>query len=491
VLASRAELCDPPLDNKWAGKIVVVDTFCWDRGFTYASVQQAGAVALVERIPVLPGINTFSHMEWDPNTANQGRSMPFVASPLDCYIDDATVLHLGPPHNDEYFNLFTSPVWNLGIRIVIPVASILTSLIAFAESYRASKLLSWTTHAGNAAPVIHPANYELWTMGIAICLIEGVSTFLLALAFALGQQGPQMLPRAFHDMFFTLLTGTSLVTSVFIVLLIKERLRVAPPRCLPLRLMSEAYRYTLILLPVCCIGLDIGAGIGRTFSFDDDEWKFYVLLGACYIICSAAVGFIFLYYAAILAAPLYEFLRIRKRPGRPRSEEALMMDRKMRCITRTLAFNGGVLVTFPILQLWFVSMVARGVPNVLEYGVFTFVAVLTRVLLSYWHVQVIRPADASSSFRFVLQLARHWKLGRGRRAARVQPAEYIVSSIPESTLTSVSSFENFDFSIEIPTSGGCLEELSAVCSSPDSRAAPYEMSKSFDGKVPTLAFQMK
>lgn len=151
------------------------------------------------------------------------------------------------------------------------------------------------------------------------------------------------------------------------------------------------------------------------------------------------------------------------------------MVRTMRRITRTLAFNGGVLIALPILQLWYVSMIVRGVPNVLEIGVFTFVAVLTRVALSYWHVQVIRPAGASSSFRLVLQLARHWKLDQGQRSARVQPAE----DSDQSTLTSVSSIKNFNFSIEMPPLEGCLEELSAVYRPSDASVEPYEMSTSF------------
>jgi hypothetical protein len=127
-------------------------------------------------------------------------------------------------------------------------------------------------------------------------------------------------------------------------------------------------------------------------------------------------------------------------------------------------------------------MIVRGIPNVLEYGVFTFVAVLTRVLLSYWHVQVIRPAGASSSFHLVLQLALYWKLDQGQRAARVRPAEDSVSS----TLTSVSSVKYFDFSIEMPSLGGCLEELSVVYRPLDARVEPYEISTSFGGPLSAL-----
>ena len=116
---------------------MVSNAFCWSRDRTYEVLARAGALAfIIRRNAKLPGVDTFFHSSWDPVGANSGRAMPFVHAGMFGFdataLDGTTSLSLGSPHNDEYFRLYTSPLWLIGCQVLASVFGCLVSIVAFA-----------------------------------------------------------------------------------------------------------------------------------------------------------------------------------------------------------------------------------------------------------------------------------------------------------------------------------------------------------------------
>ena len=187
-------LCSPdPEDVR--GKIAIGDlrdgVGC-DRYEIIRALDSAGAAAFVTSIFTrVPGINTYEYGCQHSLIPGAHGLLDMVV--VDVYVGDfeklrsfgATaplVLGLGPPHNEEYYHLFTSFFWVAGIRVLCPLCSFFTTWYAWttAQELRAS----W--------PVNNRRRAELREASLIVCVLEGAATAVAGLLLALGQYVQRM-----------------------------------------------------------------------------------------------------------------------------------------------------------------------------------------------------------------------------------------------------------------------------------------------------------
>jgi len=221
------------------------------------------------------------------------------------------------------------------------------------------------------------------------------------------------------------------------------------------------YRFTFRLLPLLLVVVfDLGVGLARTTTSDGTFafQVFYAVFGICFACANATIGCFFLYVAVSLSRPLFEYMR-KKRTVPDRGNDPAF--RRIYFVIKVLGMNGACLIILFAVNLWFISIVRRGVPTTMEYGVFTVCSALSRVATSYWHCQVIRPSMGPTSTHFAFNLLRGFfpsrvlaRVGCLFNRNRVEPSSDF------DTITSTSPVQVHSFSINLPPQGGCLEELS-------------------------------
>ena len=414
VFLDGIDLCETPRVSV-TGKIVVTGgskthSRC-DIEQMYSNLNRAGAAAFVKSIWHLdpPGIQCFSHFSWD---ADFYRAKPMTMVEI-CHEGpngpkfsvkglDGKIVTLGPPHNTEYRDLFTSVYWMIGIQTLVPIACLWIAVVAVAESFRAYAMLRRDAHTSNLV------RQEFRQIGIAICVMEGTSAFLLGIVHATGgSTGRTILIRHFYDYFWTRLCGLSIFTDFLLVLMMREQLRAAPPSTKPLRSVLKTYPWVIGLAGVVFFGVDILCGVLIQENLDKTTSGALLYGGftVALILITALVGGYFFVNAYKLAVPLVHYYRTRKKVAPTlRNDHALRLTRNIRHIAMVLLINSAVLIWICLSVIYFSSMVARGLNNSTEVGIYAFNAVLARVSLSYWHIQIVRPASSSSSFEFVCKM---------------------------------------------------------------------------------------
>jgi len=315
-------LCSPdPEDVR--GKIAIGDlrdggVGC-DRYDIIHALASAGAAGFVTSIFTrVPGINTY---EYDCQRS-LGPHGPLDMVVVFIYVGDfeklrsfgATaplVLGLGPPHNEEYYHLFTSFFWVAGIRVLCPLCSFFTTWYAWATAQELRA--SW--------PVNDRGRAELREASLVICVLEGTATAVVGLLLALGQYGPLVMCKEVHHFFITILTGVSLLASTLLMFIMQEMLAAFEGDNRQITggpsngaLFWARYRFRGACAATLFIGMDLIFGAGTAQYIDNSgvvSLIFYLVFGFLFILSHAGIGCVFLYYAVRLMRPLRAHLATR------------------------------------------------------------------------------------------------------------------------------------------------------------------------------------
>ena len=383
VYLNSAELCNPSAASV-RGKIVFTswsDVEC-DERVMYTKLDDAGAAGYVKlALFKIPGVSVLSHVSWSRTASH--RRMVMVAVSKDAPDFHAwraspnLVLSIDDERDDSFYDTFTSFQWTLCIRTLIPLFSFYASFVAFRDGS-----VLW-----NSAQIVDKKHQrELTIAAAAICAVEGPSMAILGLIVALGQYGPVLLVSSIHGFFFTMLTGVSLATTLALILLLRERSLTFPERP-----ASESFwarnRIKITVLSVCFAAADVFVGAARVSGGHDGlGGHFYAAVGLVYVVCHFVLGIVFFAKAQALRNPLVVYLRLRASVGAEQRESDLRIGR----FAFVLLMNGLFLFLMFAMEVSFVLLIqSGGTPDVSLYAVFVFYAIVSRVSISYWHVQAV------------------------------------------------------------------------------------------------------
>jgi len=132
-------------------------------------------------------------------------------------------------------------------------------------------------------------------VGLTIGTIEMVINVVIALALALGNYGPMMMPISFHIAFFLLLLGSTLFGTTLLALLAREKTRNL--NSLPERDVWTHYKATVTLSAVVFLGCDLlGLILMGVGGFGAHPHMFVLGISVPFFLVGIiTVGFYFLY----------------------------------------------------------------------------------------------------------------------------------------------------------------------------------------------------
>ena len=284
---------------------------------------------------------------------------------------------ISPRHNRDFERLATSIYWCMLMRVIVPVFAAAVSWVGFTEGLRKLADVEPDTEAKR----------ELRACSIYICFSEGASSCALGLMNALGQYGPMLLPKAYHDIFFTQLSSLFLFNSVLIAFMMEEFFN-AFYSGQPLRRLSIKHGKRLLLLSIIPV-IDLAFGVLRILGAGGiSSGTMFFLVG--FILVSLYVTVIYLSQARKLAKTLHVKVRRVESGGVVGPPGFLKVNRY---ITKCLVLNGSLLLLWDAMSVWLLAIGLREIPSIYEYSAFCFVATSTRVLMTFWHVSVVMLRD--------------------------------------------------------------------------------------------------
>ena len=248
IILSGKDACGG-LDEKFAAKVRDMVVFTESRecriSDVYINMDLAGAKALIIIEPFFkrPGWLTFycydCHDEHSPRgllppSWNDGRNMPMVSvssmGDEDSLSLDITLkeVHISPPFDHSFKQLFLSYHWTLLVRVLAPAFSLATSVLAGFEVLR----LKRKGHFRRA-----------WISGV-ICAIEAPVLFMVALILAFGHYGPMTLDFVYHAIIRDLFLGVSVSTTIVFSFFLREESRWLI-QSLPRRSIWKVHRWGL------------------------------------------------------------------------------------------------------------------------------------------------------------------------------------------------------------------------------------------------------
>jgi len=258
------------------------------------------------------------------------------------------------------------------MQTIIPLFAFWVSWLGFSEGlrqYRAAK------------PSLTKRHYRMCC--IFICFSESGAVFFTGLVNILGQYGPVYLPIAYHDFFWTQLTGLMLYNSMLIALMMREHFRAFFSRQ-ELRSLVKVQSRTMLLLWYMP-SLDLLVGLARALKIDDTfgVW-FYIGIFLVFIATAAYAAVVFLLQAAKVGASL----RIVRVDRERRGQADILPDtiRVSRHITKCLVVNGAALLFVIVYSTWTVTALLRGVPHLGEFLACSVIVPPMRAFVAYWHV---------------------------------------------------------------------------------------------------------
>ena len=428
------------------GKVVISLAHKYDCGTiaVYRSLATAGAAAFVKDIyPKPPGFTTFA---WDyvgrPKTALSPALLIEVSyQDVNLKDIDQALVRIGPPHNNEYADEYNSLYWIIFLRILTPMWAFWITMVAITEAWRLRCLI----YVGRSTQ--STARTDTQEVGLWVCLIEGGCAFLLGVVYACGQMGRNALPEWYHNWFWTVFQGQSLVSSGLLLVLLWERLRSIQPDKPPSRPFWATYRTRRWLGGIICCGMDLSGGLLRNAYLDHATGvaQIYALVAVLTVIVSGAIGFMFAKAAVEVSRPLRT---LQQNHPNNNFDQGQTMDR----IVEVLAMNGVMGFVMTIGIAWWFYEIANGMHNELcaiRVSIIQWFTITVRLAVAYWHLQAIRPALASSSFTFFVSELRRMCPNRGWRFAIA----------PASSISVEFSDESLSWSEQ---SGGCLFEIEDV-----------------------------
>eukprot|EP00614_Pseudopedinella_elastica_P004510 CAMPEP_0172602172 /NCGR_PEP_ID=MMETSP1068-20121228/22377_1 /TAXON_ID=35684 /ORGANISM="Pseudopedinella elastica, Strain CCMP716" /LENGTH=530 /DNA_ID=CAMNT_0013403453 /DNA_START=193 /DNA_END=1785 /DNA_ORIENTATION=+ len=437
-------LCSPDPDEVW-GKIAIGDlrdVVGCNHYDAIRALDSAGAAAFVSLVFYhIPGIRTYEkECRQNPGSKAQGALSMVV---VDAFVGDLDklrafsavaplVLGLGPPHNEEFYHLFTSIFWVAGIRVLCPLCSFFTTWCAWAtaQELRVSR------------PVNDRGRAELREASLVICVLEGTATAVVGLLLALGQSGPRVLCDEVHNLFFTMLTGVSMLASTLLMFTMREMLRAfegvnrqttsGPGNG---ALFWTRYRFRGACAAILFIGMDFTVGVGIMQCMGVCRGILYPMVGLLFMLPNAGIGCVFLFYAERLMRPLRAHLATRLRLSLDRDNSisgSNAVAKRIAAVTLGLKMNGVALLSLFAIEIWYFFMVARGIPNPDEYGLFVFLFALSRTGTAFCHVNSVRsaPLDPCTSGCCGLFSTRCFESRKVRRVVPSQASIDISEAVP-------------------------------------------------------------
>ena len=382
-------LCNPTHDIV-SGKIVIAnfevgaEIHCWPFEAAKACSRLGAVAFVVTSFYSPPGLASNIHWTMHPESENTG--IPFVGiSAVD--VGDAELevwrnslmegmtATLGPPYVRVYWDLFTSPLWVIVYQIFIPGCSLLVTCESVAEIRRRAQV-----HLFSANLQEGQLNKSFVTAPLAVCIVEAISSFVIAVLFIFGEYGPLYLPYAYHYFFLSLLAGSSFFTTILIALILHEQSKFL--KGLPSRKdVMVFHRKTIAVCAVICIGSDILIGAFTAFEPRAAYGNFTSFFGV-YAFGQIVVAIYFFSRALELYRPLSAYL------NHPESSPRSDNETQIRFLVHNLTISGSAML-LNTGCVTFIAVMATGDIRVTStyiwfFGIFIFSA--SRIGVSYSQV---------------------------------------------------------------------------------------------------------
>jgi hypothetical protein len=259
----------------------------------YDKLEAGGAAALVvQTFTSTPGFFTFMKSEW---TGRPDGKLPCydVVRSFDGLLFSGSTVNIRDSHNRDYENMFRSWPWTLTFRVILPIFALSTSYLGFQiiTVRQARRVLP-----SSQQPLIETRRSRRHLVGLTIGTIEMVINVVIALALALGNYGPMMMPLSFHIALFLLLLGSTLFSTTLLALLAREKTRNL--NSLPERDVWTHYKGILTLSAVVFLGCDLLGLVLMVIDGGGSVRTKMAVLGISipfFLVGIITVGFYFLY----------------------------------------------------------------------------------------------------------------------------------------------------------------------------------------------------
>ena len=304
---------------------------------------------------------------------------------------------ISPPHDESYYRSFTSWYWTVLIRVCIPLVGFWTSMCALVEWYRGKQSFLRLKRQ------MHPLRAEVRRVGFTVFVIEGISIFVLSIMAALGHLGPLTLPSIFFTPFLTGLSGSSVICSTLLAVVMREQRLALSASRLPMRSFWAKYKMTMRTIGILFWGLDI---LPFCLSISDNWYNIPALLLAMYTLLFAAKFLV----ACFFVTNSYK-LHVPLRGGHPafrmsqgaRDPLVAQQIRQLRRVAFTIVMVGGTMLISTGLLVCTIYFVSAGVLGSHIMVILVLGLLLARITTAYWHVQAMKPSSFGSTNLFLLK----------------------------------------------------------------------------------------
>ena len=340
-------LCNPTSDLV-SRKIVIAnfevgaEILCWPIEAAKECAKLGAVAFVVTSIYSPPGL--VSNIHWTMDPESESTDIPFVGITaadvgdveLELWRDsmmDGMTATIGPPYIRVYWDLFTSPLWIVVFQIFLPGCALLVTCESVAEIRRRTRAHIYAATLQNGQII----NWKSFvTAPVAVCMVEAISSFIIATLFAFGEYGPLYLPYAYHYFFLSLLSGSSFFTTILIALILHEQskfLRGQPSR----KDVMVFYRKTIASCALICIGSDLLIGAVTAFEPRAAYGNFTSFFGV-YAFGQIIVAIYFFSRAWELYRPLSAYL------NHPESSPRSDNETQLRFLVHNLTISGSAML---------------------------------------------------------------------------------------------------------------------------------------------------
>ena len=300
IFLESSALCDPREDVV-RGKVAIGTTYgtsSCNYMVAYRRLDALGALGFVIIVQISPPgwTSVFDYDVWD-SSETRGMAMTMVevfnanlviGPEVAANTTDFRV-SISPTHNTEWEEAATSVSWLIMIRIITPMFTLFfISWPGFNEAWS----LWWALGRDGSLALA-----QIRAASFAVCLIASVCSFVICILLVLGQYAAQMAPFFIHKFFYTTFVGTSALSTSISCAVLFEKYRGAPPRNLPLRVLTKQYPSSLALVTLLCPGMDFLMGYFRVSGLDEGVGLRRFQTAAAAVTCLIQGGFslVFLY----------------------------------------------------------------------------------------------------------------------------------------------------------------------------------------------------
>jgi hypothetical protein len=158
-------------------------------------------------------------------------------------------IHVSPPQTSRFVTLYESLLWTLPMRTLLPMLSLATSSLAFAEVYRVLRLITTGSNGRN--------DHSARKISLVVCGVEALSMLLFGIALALGLYGPSVISvHVLYGAFSMFIGCGTFVTLVLGLFLREERLSMCSPGHIKRDILIQ-YRAVLLVFSFILVVPDV------------------------------------------------------------------------------------------------------------------------------------------------------------------------------------------------------------------------------------------